>query len=96
MITETAQRNTKLINILPYKTADSNRNLTSRACLVMLADLIKRLGLNEWVDRFMPAPGNNRGYPPSILFSTFMLMKHDGVKCLESVQESCATQFNSH
>ena len=74
------------MNILPYKTADSNRNLTSRAGLVVPADLFKRLGLNQFVDRFMPAPGSNRGYRPSLLFSTFMLMKHDGAKCLEDVR----------
>ena len=74
------------MNILSYKTADSNRNLTSRAGLVVLAELSKRLGLNELVDRFMPAPGSNRGYRPSVLFSTFMLMKHDGAKCLEDVR----------
>ena len=34
----------------------------------------------------MSAPGNNRGCPPIILFSTFMLMKHDGAKCLEDVR----------
>ncbi len=38
------------------------------------------------MDRFMPAPLSNRGCPPSILFSTFMLMKHDCVKCLEDVR----------
>ena len=75
------------MNILPYKTADSNRNLTCRAGLVVLADLFKRLGLNELVDRFMPAPGSNRGDRPSLLFRTFMLMKHDGAKCLEDVRD---------
>ncbi len=63
------------MHILPYKTADSNRNLTARAGLVVIADLFKRLGLNGLADRFMPAPGSNRGYRPSVLFSTFMLMK---------------------
>ena len=52
---------TRLMNILPCKTADSNRNLTARAGLVVLADLFKHLGINELVDRFMPAPSSNRG-----------------------------------
>ena len=34
----------------------------------------------------MPAPGSNRVYPPSIQFSTFMLMKHDDAKCLKDVR----------
>ena len=34
----------------------------------------------------MPAPGSNRGYRPSVLLSTFMLMKHEGAKCLEDVR----------
>ena len=40
---------------------------------MVLADLFKRLGLNELVDRFMPVPGSNRGYPPNILVSIFIL-----------------------
>lgn len=71
---------------LPCKTADSNRNLTSRAGWVVLVDLFKRLGLNELGDRFMPAPAVNRGYRPSILFSVLMLTKQDGAKCLEDVR----------
>ncbi len=38
------------------------------------------------VNRFMPALASNRGYRPSILFNTFMLMKHEGAKCLEDVR----------
>ena len=34
----------------------------------------------------MPAPGSSRGNRPSVLLSTFMLMKHEGAKRLEDVR----------
>ena len=74
------------MNVLHFKTADSNRNLTTRAGLAVITDLFKRLGLNELVDRFMPAPGSNRGCHPSILFSTFLLINLEGAKCLGDVR----------
>ena len=49
-MTEITQMNTRLMNVLPYKSADSNRNLTARAGLVVLADLFQCLGLNQLVD----------------------------------------------
>ena len=84
-MTETPSK-TGLMNFLPDKTADTNRNSTSRAGLVVSVDWFKRLGLNEFVDRFMSAQGNSFGCRPSILFSVFMLMKHDDAKHLEDVR----------
>ncbi len=57
------------MEILPYQT----HNLTSRAGLAMLAELIAQLRLSETLDQAIPVAGSNRGYAASILFNTFML-----------------------
>ena len=75
------------MEILPYKTDDSKHNLTSRASLVVVAELIKQLQKNETVDWLLPSPGNNLAYRQSCLFNTFLLMKHEGGKCLEDIRQ---------
>ena len=50
------------------------------------AMLLGRLGLGETVDELMPAPGNSRGYRHGMIFETFMLVLHEGAKCLEDVR----------
>ena len=74
------------MDILPYRTADSSHNLTSRAGLAMLAELIAQLRLGETVDQLMPVAGSNRGYAASTLFNTFMLLLHEGGRCLDDVR----------
>ena len=68
-----------------YRTADSSHNLTSRAGLAMLAEFIAQLRLGETVDQAMPVAGRNRGYTASTLFNTFMLLLHEGGRCLDDV-----------
>ena len=63
-----------------------NRKITSRAGLLVPATLLERLGLGAMVDRLMPAPGSNRGYQPSRVFHTFMLMLHEGAKRWDDVR----------
>ena len=74
------------MNILNYKTSDSTHTLTSRAGLVAVGELVRRLELSELVDRLMPVAGRNRAYPSSVIFNTFMLMLHDGARCLDDVR----------
>ncbi len=74
------------MNILPYQTADSSHNLTSRAGLAVLAELMAKLKLGETLDRAMPVAGSNRGYAASTVFNTFMLLLHEGGRCLDDVR----------
>ena len=74
------------MKILPYNTASSCHNFTSRAGLVVPAELLKRLELSELIDSSMPRPGSNRGYRHSAIFNTFMLMLHEGASCLDDVR----------
>ena len=45
-----------------------------------------RLKLSQRIDRHFPAPGSNRGLPPSRYFTTLMLMHHDGSFRLDHVR----------
>ncbi len=74
------------MNFVNYKTADSQHTLTSRAGLVAFAELVKQLKLTERVDQLMPKGAHNRAFRSSAIFNTFMLMLHDGAKCLDDVR----------
>ena len=74
------------MNILRHSVAKSRHSFTSRAGLMVPATLLGRLGLGETVDELMPAPGSSRGYRHGMIFETFMLMLHEGAKCLEDVR----------
>ena len=45
----------KAMNIVNYETSDSSHTLTSRTGLVALAELLKRLELNDLIERLMPS-----------------------------------------
>ena len=74
------------MKILPYKTAGSRHKFTSRAGLMVPAEVIRATKISELTDRLMPRPGSNRGYSHSMLLNTFILMFHEGGSCLEDVR----------
>lgn len=74
------------MNILPYKLATTNDQLTSRAGLLAVAELMASLQLAEHVDRHFPQPKSNRGFSPSVYVQAFMLMQHEGSFHLDDVR----------
>jgi len=71
------------MDIVPHTVVVTKDFVTSRSGLVAIATLIKRLGLTDWVRQYFPKPGSNRGYPAHAYVNTFILMLHEGAKCLE-------------
>jgi len=55
------------MNILPYKLTTTNDQLTSRAGLLTIAQLMQSMQLGEHIDQQFPQPGSNRGFKPSAL-----------------------------
>ena len=47
--------------------------------------LMQRLGLEQLADRQLPVAGSNRGYRQGAMFNIFMLLFHEGGKCLDDV-----------
>ena len=73
------------MSILPHKLGISKLHLTSRVGLIVVAHLMQRLELAPLVDQQLPAPGSNRGYRQGTLLNIFMLLFHEGGKCLDDV-----------
>ena len=46
---------------------------------------MQRLGLAPLVDQQLPAPGSNRSYRQGTIFDIFMLLFHEGGRCLDDV-----------
>ena len=80
---ETAQG---LKTMLPYKLDTTNDLLTSRAGLLATAQLLETLQLAERVDEHFPQPKSNRGYAPSAMVQTLLLMHHEGSFHLDDVR----------
>lgn len=74
------------MNILPYKLDTTNDQLTSRAGLLTIAQLMDTLKLAERVDHYFPLPKSNRGFKPSTFIQSFILMQHEGSFHLDDVR----------
>ena len=74
------------MNILPYTIANTNDLLTGRGGLVCVAELMRQIGFSSWVEHYFPKPGSNRGYQPAEVVTLWMLMLHEGARCLEDVR----------
>ena len=74
------------MNILPYKLSTTNDLLTSRAGLIIIAQLMQSIGFTDLVDQCFPAPGSNRGFKPSVFVNSMMLMLHEGGSCLDDLR----------
>lgn len=74
------------MNILPHKLATTNDLLTSRAGLLVIAQLMKSINLSEQIDKHFPAPKSNRGFKPSAFIETLILMQHEGSFHLDDVR----------
>ena len=74
------------MNILPYKLKTTNDQLTSRAGLLVVAQIMEQLELSKSIDSYFPAPKSNRGIPASSYLETLILMQHEGSFHLDDVK----------
>lgn len=74
------------MNILPHKRATTNDQLTSRAGLMAIAQVMESIGLSERIDQQFPSPKSNRGFSPSTFVETLILMQHEGGFHLDDVR----------
>jgi hypothetical protein len=74
------------MTILPYKLATTNDELTSRAGLLAIAQVMQTLKLTERLDQAFPLPQSNRGFKPSQFIQTLILMQHEGSFHLDEVR----------
>jgi hypothetical protein len=74
------------MTILSYKLGTTNDLLTSRAGLLSVAQVMDSLNLAERIDQSFPLPGSNRGFKPSEIIKTFILMQHEGGFHLDDIR----------
>ena len=75
-----------LMNILPHKLTTTNDQLTSRAGLLAIAQVMESINLSERIDKYFPLPKSNRGFKPSVFIETLILMQHEGSFHLDDVR----------
>lgn len=73
------------MKILPYKLRTTTDNLTSRAGLLAIAQVMQSLHLEERINQLFSLPKSNRGYLPSSYLQTLILMQHEGSFHLDDV-----------
>jgi len=64
--------------ILPFKLEQTDETLTSHAGLILFGEFVHGLKISSFVDKYMPKPGSNSGFNPSLYLYPLILMFHGG------------------
>jgi hypothetical protein len=70
-----------------FKIERTKEQLTAHGGLALLAEYNHGLGLRQLSDQHLPAPGSHRGYAPSALVESLVLMLQGGGQTLEDLRE---------
>lgn len=73
--------------VLDFKIESTEEELTAHGGLALLAEYNHGLGLRQLCDRYLPAPGSNRGYAPSAFVESLVLMLQAGGQTMEDLRE---------
>jgi hypothetical protein len=73
--------------LLPFKLEATKERLTAHGGLALMAEFNHGLGLRTLTDQFLPPPGSNRGYDPSVMVDSLVLMLQGGGRSLEDLRE---------
>lgn len=73
--------------VFPFKIKTTTEKLTAHGGLVLMAEFNHGIGLRELTDRYLPAPGSNRGFEPSEIVDAVVLMLQGGGRSLEDLRE---------
>ena len=74
-------------SLLAFKIETTEERLTAHGGLALMAEFNHGIGLRTLTDRFLPPPGSNRGYGPSVMVDTLVLMLQGGGRSLEDLRE---------
>jgi hypothetical protein len=73
--------------VFGFKMERTNERLTAHGGLALMAGFNHGIGLRELTDQYLPAPGSNRGFDPSAMVDTVVLMLQGGGRSLEDLRE---------
>jgi hypothetical protein len=73
--------------VFGFKLERTEATLTAHGGLALLAEFNHGLGVCGLADRYLPGPGSNRGYAPSVFVDRLILMLQAGGRSLEDLRE---------
>jgi hypothetical protein len=73
--------------VFPFKIKTTNETLTARSGLALFAEYNHGIGLRKLADKYLPAPGSNRGFKPSVFVDSMVLMLQGGGRSFEDLRE---------
>lgn len=73
--------------VFGFKLEQTEEPVTAHGGLALLAEFNHGLGACGLVDRYLPGPGSNRGYAPSVFVDRLILMLQAGGRSLEDLRE---------
>ena len=73
--------------VFPFKIETTKERLTAHGGLALMAEFNHGIGLRELTDQYLPAPGSNRGFNPSVMMDVLVLMLQGGGQSLEDLRE---------
>jgi hypothetical protein len=73
--------------IFLFKIEMTKEKLTAHGGLVLMAEFNHGIGLRELTDRYLPFPESNRGFEPSVVVDSVVLMLQGGGRSLEDLRE---------
>jgi len=73
--------------ILSFKLETTEEEITPRSGLAIYAEVLRALGIGGLTQRYLPAPGSNRGYEAYRFVEPLLLMLYGGGRHLEDLRE---------
>ena len=73
--------------IFRFKIERTKERLTAHGGLALMAEFNHGIGLRELTDQYLPAPGSNRRFDPSVIVDSIVLMLQEDGKSLENLRE---------
>jgi hypothetical protein len=73
--------------IFSFKIETTKERLTAHGGLALMAEFNHGIGLRELTDRYLAPPGSNRGFGPSVMVDSLVLMLQGGGRSLEDLRE---------
>jgi len=73
--------------IFAFKIETTQERLTAHGGLALMAEFNHGIGLREMTDRYLPGPGSNRGFDPSVIVDSLGVMLQGGGRSLEDLRE---------
>jgi len=73
--------------VLPFKLEKTNDTITPHAGLALAGEFMAALGVEELLDKHLPAPGSGAGYKPSKFVLPLLLMLTGGGRALEDLRQ---------